>query len=200
VISICSPAAKTAPVQDYSWEAAWRHFLGFSPLDMPEDHLRSHPAMLALGVSPSESLRLFPQRSDIYDFLMAHAIEPRFDPEALTVVRHFPIDQAAQSLPHPENPGWALRFEIYGGGFEIANGYQELRDASEYRGRFTGEISKREKLGKPIPPLDKALLESLASEGLPACSGVAVGFDRLLMFALGHPSIDDVLLFPWSQR
>jgi elongation factor P--(R)-beta-lysine ligase len=198
LISQCSSSGAVVPVQAYTWEEAWQHFLGFSPLGMDEADLRGHPALEAAGIGREESKHLLPERGDIYDFLMAHAVEPRFDPKVLTVVRYFPIAQAAQSLPHPEHPQHALRFEVYGGGFEIANGYQELRDAGEYRQRFMGELSKRQSLGKPIPPLDQALLEALDKEGLPACSGVAVGFDRLLMFALGHPTIAEVILFPWT--
>lgn len=199
LVSICLKHEKPVQVNRFTWEEAWEHYLGFSPVGMDDHSLRTHPLLQELGVDPKYAHNDFQRRTDIYDYFMSMVLEPRLDPKALTVIRHFPVEQAAQSLAHPDNPAWALRFEVYGGGFEIANGYQELLDGAEYRRRFQEELVKREWLGKSIPPLDENLLQALEQEGLPACAGVAVGFDRLLMFALGHSSIEDVLLFPWKH-
>ena len=89
----------------------------------------------------------------------------------------------------------AERFELYVDGIELANGYHELLDASELRRRNKLNNSIRQADGRPALPEESRLLSAM-EHGLPACSGVALGFDRLVMVATGASSIDDVLTFP----
>ena len=89
----------------------------------------------------------------------------------------------------------AERFEVFLGTVELANGYRELTDAAEQRDRFEAENDRRRSEGEAPVPLDHRLLEALES-GLPACSGVALGVDRLLMILGGHGHIREVLAFP----
>ena len=88
----------------------------------------------------------------------------------------------------------ARRFELYLDGVEIANGYLELLDGNELERRFARDNVRREALGLPSVPVDGHLIAAQRA-GLPRCSGVALGVDRLLMHKLGEPSIDRVLAF-----
>ncbi len=90
------------------------------------------------------------------------------------------------------------RFELYGDGIELANGFHELADAAEQRARFEADAGERRRLGLPVIQPDERLLAALA-QGLPDCAGVAVGFDRLLMLATGARDINEVLAFPTER-
>lgn len=195
-LDFCRLIAGPRPVIQYHWEEAFRTMLGVDPLHTDRQTLLSRPEILENGLSSRD----FPADADIFDFLMSHGVEPKLDPSVYTLIDQFPISQAAQSQAHPQHPGLALRFEIFSGGLEIGNGYQELIDASEYRRRFEDYRQARKALQKPCPKADESLLNLLEQPGLPACSGVAVGFDRLIMLALGLKSIRQALLFPWGEN
>ena len=98
----------------------------------------------------------------------------------------------------PADPRTALRFELYCEGVELANGFRELRAAAEQRSRFERDNEERRRAGLPVWPPDERLLAALGA-GLPECAGVALGFDRTLMLALGAVHIDDVLPFPTGR-
>jgi lysyl-tRNA synthetase class 2 len=108
---------------------------------------------------------------------------------------HYPASQAALARLDEADPRTALRFEVYLAGMELANGFEELTDSFTQRARFTADCAQRAARGLDIPATDERLLAAL-SAGLPACSGVALGFDRLLMLAAGATHIDEVLAFP----
>jgi lysyl-tRNA synthetase class 2 len=110
----------------------------------------------------------------------------------------YPLSQAALARPCPTSPGYAERFELYLAGIELCNGYGELTQANEQRARFQADNAKRRQRGQRELPIDEKFLAALRA-GLPPCSGNALGFDRLLMLALGAPSIDRVMAFPRSQ-
>jgi lysyl-tRNA synthetase class 2 len=171
---------------------------GMHPRKSTREQLLAHPVFAEKGWSPKEAAALFPEKTDVLNFLMSEVVEPGFDPAKFTVVHHFPIEMAAQAEPDQEEPFLAQRFEVYAGGMELANGYKELIDSREYRARFEAENAKREGAGKPVIPLHGGFFADLGA-GLPACAGVAVGFDRLLMLALGTRDIRDVLEFPWDE-
>lgn len=128
------------------------------------------------------------------DLLLAEVIESALPGETITVVHDFPPEQAALARIRQDDPAVAERFEIYLGQMELANGYQELTDAQEQRARFEREARLRKIRGEDCPPIDEALLQAL-EHGLPECSGVALGVDRLLMFCLKLERIDAVLAF-----
>jgi lysyl-tRNA synthetase class 2 len=91
-----------------------------------------------------------------------------------------------------------LRFELYSEGTELANGYVELASAAEQQQRFEADLAARRRLGRSQPDVDTRLLAALRA-GLPSCAGVAMGFDRVAMLALGATRIEDVMSFPWSR-
>lgn len=137
-------------------------------------------------------------RDDWLDLLMTHRIQPAFPADCITVVHDFPASQCALARirhdPHPV----AERFELYLGPLELANGYHELIDADEQALRFAGDLQRRQARDLPQPPLDARFLQALQA-GLPACAGVALGMDRLLMAMLGTDRIADVLAFDWFR-
>ncbi|MBX3707229.1 MAG: EF-P lysine aminoacylase GenX [Pseudomonadales bacterium] len=107
----------------------------------------------------------------------------------------YPADQAALARLRADDPTVAARFELVIDGLEIANGYHELTDAAEQRRRFETDRAARRTAGQHVPAPDARLLAAL-DHGLPACAGVALGFDRLLMLKLGVRDIRAVIPFP----
>lgn len=110
-------------------------------------------------------------------------------------ITDYPADQAALARRRREDPSVAARFELVIDGLEIANGYHELSDAEEQRARFETDRARRRVAGQADHLPDERLLAALAA-GLPDCSGVALGFDRLMMLRLGTRRIDAVQPFP----
>ena len=136
-------------------------------------------------------------RDDWLDLLMTHRLQPIFPRERITIVHDWPASQCALARIRPGTPPVAERFELYLGGYELANGYHELNDAAEQRSRFERDNRLRASRGLPQPPLDEALLQALPM--LPDCAGVAVGVDRLLMAMADTPRIADVLAFDFAR-
>lgn len=134
---------------------------------------------------------------DQYLFLlMSHVVEPAFKAyQRPVVVTHFPPSQA--SLAAVEQ-GLALRFEFYYAGVELANGFQELCDPNVQKARFAKEVKERQRMQLEAVEIDTFLIEALA-HGLPLCSGVALGVDRLFALAMGYDTIASVLAFDFSR-
>ncbi len=133
------------------------------------------------------------------DLLMTHVVQPRLGRGRLTFLFDYPASQAALSrIDHTVDPPTAERFELFLEGIELANGFHELTDSKEQRQRFLQDRQQRSKAGLPLPPLDENLLAAL-EHGLPDCSGVALGIDRLLMLISGTTHIDQVLSFPSAR-
>jgi len=128
------------------------------------------------------------------DLLLSELIQPALPGEAFTVLHDFPPEQAALARIRPGKSPVAERFEIYLGQMELANGYQELTDAEEQLERFQREAKLADSRGEEKTALDMNLIAAL-NHGLPECSGVALGVDRLLMSCLKLDRIDAVLSF-----
>jgi elongation factor P--(R)-beta-lysine ligase len=105
---------------------------------------------------------------------------------------------ASLARKKPGDDSVAERFEAYVGGLELCNGFGELTDPVEQRARLEADQAARTALGKPVYPIDERFLTALA-EGVPPSGGNALGFDRLLMLALGAASIEDVIAIPASR-
>ena len=136
-------------------------------------------------------------REDWWDYLMVFVVEPALASHGPEFITDYPPSQAALAQTYVDKDGltWAKRFELFVNKVELCNGYTELTDAAEQRRRFEADLEIRRKAGKPLPPLDERFLAALES-GMPECSGVALGLDRLFMLALGKAEIADVILFP----
>ena len=132
--------------------------------------------------------------SDIFSKVLAARVEPRLGLERLTLLTDYPRSEAALARPKPDDPRLSERFELYGCGVELANGFGELTDAAEQRARFIAEMDEKERIYGMRYPLDEDFLAALAT--MPPASGVALGFDRLVMLATGAPNIDQVLWTP----
>jgi lysyl-tRNA synthetase class 2 len=128
------------------------------------------------------------------DLILGQVIEPRLPGETITIVYDFLPEQAALARIRPGNSPVAERFEVYLGQLELANGYQELTDSNEQLERFERERKLRHARGEEAVPIDHDLIAALR-HGLPDCSGVALGVDRLLMSLLKLEQIDAVLAF-----
>ena len=111
----------------------------------------------------------------------------------IVLLYDFPAKAAALAEIDAEAPWIAKRFEVYVQGVELANGYQELRQGDDYLARFQGQCEQRIKAGKNCLPIDSRLVLALTESPLPLCSGVALGFDRLLMLLAGKKHIQDVI-------
>lgn len=132
------------------------------------------------------------------DLILTHLVEQHLGRGRLTFIYDYPASQAALARVRPGNPPLAERFECYLEGIELANGFHELNDAAEQRRRFERDLAVRRARGLPQVPPDERLLAALEA-GLPDCSGVALGLDRLVLCAAGARSIAEVLGFPLDR-
>jgi len=131
-------------------------------------------------------------RDACLDLIMGTLVGPQLGLDRLTFVYDYPASQAALARVHGH---LASRFEAYLDGIELCNGFHELGDPQEQRARFEHDVAERQRRGLPAVPIDENFLAAL-EHGLPECSGVALGFDRLVMCAIGARHIDEVLAFP----
>jgi elongation factor P--(R)-beta-lysine ligase len=194
VEKVCLIATGPLPTVRKTYSEVFREILNVDPLVADIDELFTLPSLK--GRLPSRDA--FPTRAEALEFIMAHVIEPAFPPRTLTFIHDFPSEQAAQAQVHAGDSRLAHRFEVYGGGMELGNGYLELADPDEYERRFDGENAKRRSRGKPELPKDPNLLRDLRL-GLPPCAGVAMGVDRLVQLGLGQGNIRSVLAFSWDE-
>lgn len=179
----------TANVKTWDYQALVRDKTGI-------DIFTTHAAELADACSADARLRasLGEDRDAWLDLLLATRVAPGLPGDRLTVLQHYPASQAALARLCPADPRVADRFEVFLGPLELANGYVELRNAAEQRARFEATARDREAAGKPTVAADEFLLKALA-RGLPACAGVAAGFERLHMIYDEADSIDKVVTF-----
>ena len=132
--------------------------------------------------------------SDLFSRILVQHIEPKLGQGRLTLLCEYPAEEAALARPLAGDPRFAERFELYACGVELANGFGELTDAAEQRRRFEAEMDVKLATYGERYPLDEEFLDALAR--MPAASGVAMGFDRLVMLATGARRIADVLWTP----
>lgn len=139
-------------------------------------------------------------RDGVLDLLMSFAVEPNLGQGGQPVfITGYPASQASLArISQADGQATAHRFELYIDGLELCNGYWELTEPAEQRQRFAADNAQRRRLGKPEMAVDEAFLAAL-DHGLPDCSGVALGLDRLLMLKLGTTDIREVLAFPFDR-
>jgi lysyl-tRNA synthetase class 2 len=132
--------------------------------------------------------------SDIFSKVLVEHVEPNLGQGRLTVLFEYPVPEAALARTKPSDPRVSERFEIYACGVELANGFGELTDAQEQRLRFMQAMDDKQRRYGERYPLDEDFLAALAQ--MPHASGVALGFDRLVMLAGGATRIDQVVWTP----
>ncbi|MCL4106131.1 UNVERIFIED_CONTAM: hypothetical protein GTU68_058437, partial [Idotea baltica] len=167
--------------------------LNLDPFTAPVDQLRA-VAQQNIDVSFDS------QDRDLWlDLLISHLIEPQLAGMGMCFVYDYPASQAALAkIVKSDDVYVGQRFELYVDGLELANGYCELTDPLEQGRRFQADNKRRSSTGLPEIPIDSLLLDAM-QYGLPDCSGVAVGLDRLIMLATGNPDIRSVIPFDWAR-
>jgi elongation factor P--(R)-beta-lysine ligase len=135
-----------------------------------------------------------PSDGDAFSAAIVKHIEPNLGDGALTLLTEYPISEAALARPCPHDGSVAERFELYACGVELANGFGELTDPVEQRHRLVAAMDEKQRRYGKRWPIDEDFLAALAH--MPPSSGVALGFDRLVMLATGARHINDVLWTP----
>ncbi len=179
------------PAELVSYGEAFVRHAGIDPHHASTDELRA----AASRVSGTRADRLGADRDLWLNLLLVELVEPRLGIGRPTILFDYPASQAALARVRPGNPPVAERFELYVNGIELANGYHELTDPEVLRERNRRQNALRELDGKQTLPEDSRLLAAM-EHGLPACAGVALGFDRVVMIAAGASSLAEVMAFP----
>jgi lysyl-tRNA synthetase class 2 len=188
-------AAAQPPYERLSYDEAFERYAGTKVLSL------AAPRLVELargrGIAAPESLDPG-DRDGWLNLLLAELVEPHLGSDLPTFLYDYPASQAALAQVRHETPPVAERFELYVRGIELCNGYHELTDADELRERMRVQAGLRAANGAQALPLDNRLLSAMDA-GLPSCAGVALGFDRLTMLALGASSLADVMAFPFDR-
>jgi elongation factor P--(R)-beta-lysine ligase len=172
----------------YTYEEIWKKYLKINPHDVTLKKLKQvakENKLLIAGID--NNLDTWQQ------LLFTHLIEPTLGAKQPAFIYDFPESQAMLARIRHEKYNIASRFEVYYKGIELANGFHELKDPKEQRQRFNNDLKKRHKLNLPPVTLDHELLNALPR--MPNCSGVALGFDRLLLLTEKLSSFDEILYF-----
>lgn len=173
-----------------TYRDAVREATGIDPMTATAGEIGN--ALAGAGVALPRALGA--DRDALLDLLVSTVVGPGLGRDAPVFVHDYPASQAALARIRPGEHPVAERFELYLDGIELANGFHELADAGEQRARLDTDLATRMAQGRPAVPVDQRFLAALA-HGLPDCSGVALGFDRLVMAALGLASIDESMSF-----
>jgi len=175
-----------------SYREAFHVFLDIDPFTSNKNDLKSCAEKNGLSFDSDLS------KDGWLQLLFSHLVEPSFKDGIYYVISQYPKSQAALARTEYVN-GFEIanRFEIYYNKTELANGYFELNDSQEQLYRFNEENAKRVQIGKAPYPLDQKFIQAI--NNLPECSGVSVGFDRLLMLSYKKESIKDVLCFSFDD-
>jgi lysyl-tRNA synthetase class 2 len=147
-------------------------------------------AARALGVHVGASTSF----DDVFFHLFLERVEPKLGFGRPCFLVEYPASMASLARLKADDPRVAERVELYADGVELANGFSELVDAAEQRARLVAEQAWRRANGRPVLPVDERFLDAVGQ--LPACGGIAVGMDRVLMLLLGAKTLSEVLLFP----
>jgi lysyl-tRNA synthetase class 2 len=173
-------------IKSTTYRDAFFNCLEIDPFNISDYDLKRHAEQLMPGL-PDELLR-----DNYLTLLFSELVEDSFNKDEITVVDAFPASQASLAKISEFGDGLtADRFEIYSGGLELANGFSELADPEEQLQRFEQDNHQRLTQGDEVIEIDKTFIASLKN-GLPTCSGVALGVDRLMMLKYGATSISEV--------
>ncbi len=168
--------------------AAFERYAGFDLLD---GDLFEGARKAGVRVAPDDGW------SDLFSRAMTQLIEPNLGIGRATILYEYPVSEAALARPAPGNPRVAERFELYACGVELANAFGELTDPEEQRRRFIADMDEKQRVHGERYPIDEEFLAALAV--MPEASGAALGFDRLVMLAVGARRIEDVLWTPLAE-
>jgi len=185
--------------QRLSYQQAFESLAGINPHQTSSSECfqvaRSNNIEIPQGMTKDDN-----EVNDWLDWLLTQLVLPAFRNDCFTFIYDYPASQCALAkISHNEQQvPVAKRFELFFGEIELANGFYELTDANEQLQRFQQENKVRKQAGKESCSIDENLIAAL-NYGLPDCSGVAIGLDRLLMVLTNNACIDSVLSFPWRN-
>lgn len=173
---------KCGKAERVSYQSLFERHLKINPHTVSVDELAQCAKDQGIVIKPLDD------KDDWLNLLLTHCIEPHLGLEKPVFLHSYPVSQSA--LAKIKN-GVAERFEVYYHGIELANGFHELNNGAQQRQRFLKQLEIRKQNGQHCPPLDENFLQAL--DALPACAGVALGVDRLIMLALGLATIQEPL-------
>lgn len=191
LVDLVQAVSATWNVQQLTYQQAFIEHVGLCPLSCETGDLIAEAVRRELGVSGDWSH----DRDDWLDLLFSEVVQPNLGSQQPQIITHYPASQSALAKICPHDSRVAERFELFIGGIELANGYHELLDAQELATRNLLVSQQRMADRKPQLPVHSRLIDAMRS-GLPACSGCALGLDRLLMVLARAKTIDEVISFP----
>lgn len=192
------PASRELPAEPFprfTYDEAAGQAIGVTLLDKSPADLRRLAESLGVPIPASQPSD---DRDGWLNLLLAERVEPWLARHPACYLYDYPASQAALARVRPGPPAVAERFELYLGGVELCNGYHELTDALELARRMEHHNRVRIANGSPPLPTDSQLLSAMR-HGLPPCAGVALGFDRLVLWRLGLIDIREVIAFPFDR-
>jgi lysyl-tRNA synthetase class 2 len=171
----------------------------FAGIDLLKTIVGGESDRTALAVAANGRVRVTDDDtwSDIFSKVLVEHVEPQLGNGRLTVLYAYPAPEAALARLNPADSRVAERFEVYACGVELANGFGELTDAAEQRIRFARAMDEKQSRYGERYPLDEDFLAAVGA--MPEASGVALGFDRLVMLASGASRIDQVVWTPPAE-
>ncbi|MCG5478562.1 EF-P lysine aminoacylase EpmA [Sinorhizobium alkalisoli] len=192
---VCDPFLEP---ERLSLAEAFERFAGIDLIDSIEkdgstDRERLAAAMRAAGLRVAHD----DNWTDLFSRVLVEKVEPHLGFGRPTILDHYPVAEAALARPASHDARVAERFELYACGVELANAFGELTDAAEQRRRFELEMAEKARVYGETYPLDEDFLAALAK--MPEASGIALGFDRLVMLATGASRIEQVLWAPVAE-
>ena len=173
---------------------AFSRYAGIDLLGTIEGSIGNRDALSAAARRAGVQVAADDDWSDVFSRVLVEKVEPRLGLGRPTILDRYPTIEAALARPCADDMRVAERFELYVCGMELANGFGELTDAAEQRRRFDAEMDLREVRYGERYPIDEDFLDALSV--MPEASGIALGFDRLAMLAVGAERIDQVLWTP----
>lgn len=180
------------PAEPISYAEAFGQHVGVDPHTSTAAELMARAGQLKIAAPQSLAAD---DRDGWLELLLGECVEPHLGVARPTILFDYPASQAALARVSSGTPPVAERFELYVNGVELANGYHELLDPAVLRERNRAANLQRAADGKPTLPEESRLLDAMEA-GLPAATGCALGFDRLVMLVAGASSIDEVITFP----
>ncbi len=187
---------RACDVRKWDWTTLHQAFFQFATIQL-DDTFEGGAVNLAAMKREAERIGIRVAEddtwSDLFSRILAERIEPWLGSHRIEMLCEYPTHEAALARPTAHDPRVAERFEMYVCGVELANAFGELTDAGEQRRRFEAEMAEKERIYGRRYPIDEDFLEALAT--MPAASGCALGFDRLVMLATGAP---DVAAVQWT--
>jgi elongation factor P--(R)-beta-lysine ligase len=178
-------------VERVGYQALFKQYTGLDALAFAFDEY----AAFAFDNNLNDAARICGQDHALWlDFIFSHQVQPNLNQNTLYMVQDYPACFSSLARLNKDIAKLTDRVELFINGVELGNGYYELNDATEQEARFDREVCIRQANQRPAVTKDKRLLAAL-DHGLPTCSGIALGLDRILMLLADSPTIADVLSF-----